>query len=58
MSQIRFFTFKEPTLGKDRQRKHKIIILGVDKYYGEDVTICLRVIGSGWEETFQLRPEP
>lgn len=56
MSKIRVFTFKELTLGKDREHKHKKIISGVDKYYGEDVTICLRVIGSGWEEPFQLRP--
>lgn len=56
MSRIRVFTFKELTLGKDRECKCRKIISGVDKYYGEDVTICLRVIDSGWEETFQLRP--
>lgn len=44
-------------MGEDRDNKHKKIISDVDKYYTEYETVCLRVIGFVWEETFELRSE-
>lgn len=35
----------------------KKIISDIGKYYGEDDTIYLRVIGLGWEETFEFIPQ-
>lgn len=41
-------TFKELTLDKDRDSKKKKNS-AADKCCGDDETICLRVIGLGWE---------
>lgn len=57
ISKIRVSTLKVVTLGENKDNKIKKVILGIDEYSAECGRVCMRIIGIGWEETLELRPE-